>query len=675
MDTSTPREPEIIAQDRDQLTYLLTEAAEIEHGLMCCYLFAAFSLKRGTADGLTADEAAAVARWRAAIIDVAIDEMTHLALVSNLLAAVGSTPHFQRANFPVSAGYHPAGVVVSLAPFDAATIDHFAYLERPEGTEIPDGAGFDPPVAYARSARADRLVSGAQDYATVGHLYRGIRSGIVHLAERLGPAGLFVGDPAAQVTADLAPLNGLLAVTDVASAVRAVDTIVEQGEGAPGHSEGSHYNRFVAIRDEYRSLRARRPDFDPALPVARSPVMRKPPVPDGKVWVDHPVASRVMDLGNAVYALSLRLLARAFGQAEDPPAARRALVESSIDGMRLLSAVAGTLVRLPASETLPGVNAGLSFTMQRSTVGFSQQRAAWAVLTERAREIAAASQVIARDLDPSLAPVARDLLAVAERLERATPVSVTQPAAAPPQPAATPPQPAVAPPQPAAAPLAAAPAIEEARSDKLVLRFETKRCIHARFCVLGAPDVFLANVKGPWLHPEAVPVEGLVAVAHACPSGAITYDRLDGGPQESPPPVNLARIRENGPIAVHGEIELEGHGAMFRATLCRCGASKNKPFCDSSHLAIPFVATGEPATQPSEPLKVRNGLLKITPTRNGPLVVTGPLEICSGTGRTVTRVERTALCRCGESANKPFCDGTHARIGFRSDAAAEPGAT
>ncbi len=103
------------------------------------------------------------------------------------------------------------------------------------------------------------------------------------------------------------------------------------------------------------------------------------------------------------------------------------------------------------------------------------------------------------------------------------------------------------------------------------------------------------------------------------------------------------------------------------AALCRCGASKNKPFCDASHLALPFTASGEPPTQSSEALKMRNGPLLVSPTANGPLDVRGNLEICSGTGRTVARVERTRLCRCGGSANKPFCDGTHARIGFRSD--------
>jgi CDGSH-type Zn-finger protein/uncharacterized Fe-S cluster protein YjdI len=210
--------------------------------------------------------------------------------------------------------------------------------------------------------------------------------------------------------------------------------------------------------------------------------------------------------------------------------------------------------------------------------------------------------------------------------------------------------------------------VEHVQGKNLTLLFEAKRCIHARFCVTGAPDVFLANVKGPWLHPNAMDTEQLVAIAHACPSGAIRYQRKDGRLDEAAPPVNLIAVREAGPYAVRGEIRLDGDPLPYRATLCRCGASKNKPFCDGSHHEVSFSATGEPATgSNTEMLPVRNGPLDITPELDGPLQVRGNLEITSGTGRMVARVTSTRLCRCGGSANKPFCDGTHARIGFKSE--------
>lgn len=209
--------------------------------------------------------------------------------------------------------------------------------------------------------------------------------------------------------------------------------------------------------------------------------------------------------------------------------------------------------------------------------------------------------------------------------------------------------------------------VEEVRGKKVLLKFEGQKCIHARQCVLSRPDVFVPNVQGEWIHPDAATPEELAALAASCPSGAIMYERLDGGANESAPRVNLARVRENGPLALHGELAIDGEAPRFRATLCRCGASSHKPYCDGSHGAASFVASGEPATQASEPLAQRDGALKVTPLKDGPLVVVGNLEITTGTGRTINRVRKTALCRCGQSANKPYCDGTHARVGFKSE--------
>lgn len=207
--------------------------------------------------------------------------------------------------------------------------------------------------------------------------------------------------------------------------------------------------------------------------------------------------------------------------------------------------------------------------------------------------------------------------------------------------------------------------IQEARGKNVLIRFEGKKCIHSRNCVLGRPDVFVPNAPGEWIQPDAGSAEAVAALAQSCPSGAITYERLDGGEQEPAPKVNVVRVRENGPLAVTGSVEM-GDARLFRATLCRCGASKNKPFCDSSHAAAGFAATGEPASQESQPLAVRNGALKVTPLANGPLMVEGNLEVCTGTGHTINRTQKCFLCRCGASEKKPFCDGSHKQVGFQS---------
>jgi CDGSH-type Zn-finger protein len=144
-------------------------------------------------------------------------------------------------------------------------------------------------------------------------------------------------------------------------------------------------------------------------------------------------------------------------------------------------------------------------------------------------------------------------------------------------------------------------------------------------------------------------------------------ERHYGGPQEGAPEVNVARLRENGPVAVNAPMTLNGEHIGYRATLCRCGASKNKPFCDGAHHEINFVATGEPESKTTDMLAARDGPLTLSPQKDGPLKVEGNLELCAGSGRVVQRGATVFLCRCGASKSKPFCDGSHKAIGFTAD--------
>lgn len=211
--------------------------------------------------------------------------------------------------------------------------------------------------------------------------------------------------------------------------------------------------------------------------------------------------------------------------------------------------------------------------------------------------------------------------------------------------------------------------IETVRGTKVVIEFDGKRCIHSRHCVLTHPDVFVPNVEGEWIHPDAVSPDEVALVARLCPSGAIQYRRLDDGEAEPAPVVNTVRIREHGPLAFNAPLRIAGRDDGMRATLCRCGLSKNKPYCDNSHIEGGFHATGEPDAKTSESLAARNGVLAVEPQKNGPLKVTGNLEVVSGTGHTLDRVTETWFCRCGHSKNKPFCDGSHRKVGFEADGA------
>ena len=233
---------------------------------------------------------------------------------------------------------------------------------------------------------AGRLMPSAQDYATVGHLYRGVRSAISALCDAKGEAAMFVGDPAFQVGPELASLPGLLKVTDKASALRALDVIVEQGEGSPSDSEHSHYRRFISIRDSYERSLAQNPGFDPSRPVAPNPVMRRPPVPEGKTFIDEPSAALALDFANALYGAMLRALVQGFAERE--PRRKRAFLDTAIDGMFAITPVAQHLTRLPASPHAPGLNAGMTFATLRDVAPMPDGAAATLVLSERLRQLA-----------------------------------------------------------------------------------------------------------------------------------------------------------------------------------------------------------------------------------------------------------------------------------------------
>ncbi|MDM5179944.1 CDGSH iron-sulfur domain-containing protein [Massilia sp. DJPM01] len=214
--------------------------------------------------------------------------------------------------------------------------------------------------------------------------------------------------------------------------------------------------------------------------------------------------------------------------------------------------------------------------------------------------------------------------------------------------------------------------IEVVAGRQATIHFDAHKCIHARHCVLAHPDVFVPNVQGEWIRPDAQPVEVLMQLGKSCPSGAIGVVRNTPAQGLAPdsdtfPLVNTVRVRENGPLAFEAELRIGGVAqAAPRATLCRCGLSANKPFCDGSHGVTGFVATGEPATADFLALPVRSGPLDLVALPNGPLQISGPLEAVSGTGRTFNKVSETYLCRCGQSKNKPYCDGSHKPAGFEA---------
>jgi hypothetical protein len=351
---------------REHLIHVLTEAAEVEHNLLCSYLYAVFSLKRAGEAGLSERQAEAVEGWRKTILTVALQEMAHLATVNNLLLSVGGAPHFDRPNLPVAPGYHPAGIVVRLTPFDPATLDHFIYLERPEEAPIVDAEGFEPSEAERQPRRA-ALTPSALDYETIGGLYDSLAEGFERLARSLGEAVLIDPQGRRQLDEETAKLPNVRRVTDLASALAALSWIKEEGEGSSGTSEESHYQRFCSIKREWEALSAEDTEFTPAWPAAHDPVMRKP-LPDvERVWITAEPAASYLDLANALYGVMLQVLTQVFTC--ESRARQASLMRAGVELMEASAAVANGLTRLPASAEHPGVNGGLTFAVPRN-LGF-----------------------------------------------------------------------------------------------------------------------------------------------------------------------------------------------------------------------------------------------------------------------------------------------------------------
>lgn len=201
----------------------------------------------------------------------------------------------------------------------------------------------------------------------------------------------------------------------------------------------------------------------------------------------------------------------------------------------------------------------------------------------------------------------------------------------------------------------------------ITVTWDKTRCLHVAECVLGLRSVFDTS-KTPWVQPDNEPVNQVASVIHRCPTGALHYQRKDGGPEETPDAHNTVRVAAAGPVYVRGAIHLAHSGEVVNETrmaLCRCGRSGNKPYCDGSHSRVGFEDDGR-GTQKPVAEEIPSGSLTVTPRANGSILLEGPVEVQSSDGRILFRGEKVSLCRCGHSQSKPFCDGSHKTAGFEA---------
>ncbi|MBK1721997.1 CDGSH iron-sulfur domain-containing protein [Thiocystis violacea] len=211
--------------------------------------------------------------------------------------------------------------------------------------------------------------------------------------------------------------------------------------------------------------------------------------------------------------------------------------------------------------------------------------------------------------------------------------------------------------------------ITKFEGQEIDVSWDERLCIHIGECGKAAGNLFVGS-REPWCMPDEVDKAQVREIVERCPSGALSYHDKAGTP-EAPLPRNEVMVVYNGPYYLSGDLEIEGvaddmPGLRHRAALCRCGASKNKPFCDNSHAQARFEDPGAVGEQ-GPGLTAEDGALSVRAMPDGPLKLQGNLTIKSGSGRTAWQGTATALCRCGASANKPFCDGSHRAAGFKSD--------
>lgn len=210
--------------------------------------------------------------------------------------------------------------------------------------------------------------------------------------------------------------------------------------------------------------------------------------------------------------------------------------------------------------------------------------------------------------------------------------------------------------------------IHSYESEDITIEFDSKRCLHSAECVRNLPSVFNPDNK-PWVTPEEASAEQIKEVVHHCPTGALHYK---GDEEELPARQNTITIVPDGPLYLRGDIEIqnaEGETLLedTRIAVCRCGASENKPFCDNSHKEIDFEAPAsfdKDKLRPTDSGETSQSKLILKLMDNGPILLEGTYRVHSIANETANSSKNAALCRCGQSSGKPFCDGTHKEVGF-----------
>lgn len=649
---------------REELIYLLCHACELEHGVACIYLFAAYSLKSDPSEGgITPAQVEMIRRWKRKLVAVSVEEMLHLAQLTNVLTAIGGAPHFRRTNFPVPRSALPIYDHMTLEPFSLATIERFMVIEMPEPGILSPAEQAEAEEVAARvrtrrgegpktELRVEPTLAGCEpfdiDFITQGDFYHKLMSGIRCIDEE----DLFIGPREAQANARYVNFQGKLReVFDRRSALDAIQMVIEQGEAPTTAHPDAHFWVFREIWREYRKEQERAKQagevFEPARPVVSNPMTRFYDATTDGTLISDPLTHQVADLFNGAYDTMLLMLLRFFAHTDETGEELEKLGRATIRLMTNVTRPLGeALAKMPAGHDarLEGRTAGAGFGYNRDVHLLPHKRSAWVFFGERLRDLATvATGLLAsgKRLPPEIEEAAAGLQALSlefapkdrtwnaktELAEFRAIEGKARPEIKPSQhgpllvtnvdtlinskgePLPTRPEMAlcrcgnsknkpfcdgtharvgfISDRDPEHTP----DGVVDYAGAEITVHFNRLQCSTAEECARGLPKVFQHGAK-PWIQPDQESADKIIEVIRRCPSGALRYTyRGTTGPSHSHPP--SIRVRKDGPYEVRGGVPLRSAFWMEQAsrqiyTLCRCGASRNKPFCDGSHRRIKF---------------------------------------------------------------------------------------
>jgi len=658
---------------REELIYLLSRAAELEHGLACIYLFAAYSLKNDVSEGGMTDEQAAMVRgWRRFLSSVAVEEMGHLAQVSNLLTAIGGAPHFKRTNFPLPPSAYPFGIRLSLEPFSQETIERFVCYEMPETgiLSAQQQALFDPIRARVLAAQ-DALQTSLEedeedcyepfevDFKTVGEFYHKIETGFTHIPEE----ELFIGPPEAQANARFVDLSGdLVAIVDRASACAAIERIVEQGEAPTSDHPDAHFWVFDRVRTQFAEAMARAQQtgipFEPVRPVVSNPMTHFYDDTSGGIVIHDPLTHEVADLFNVTYDTMLLILLRFFAHTEETEAELEHLSRATLRLMTtVIRPLSEALTKLPVDRhRLPGRTAGPGFGYNRDIHLLPHKPSAWVFFGERLWQLAVAATKLR--LNPSMPTEIQEAAAALQDLACQF--------------------------APSDGPRGVAAKVAELKLMQAELSRSIQASLNGPYLVTNADH--LQNSLG-----ERIPAWPQMALCR-CGGSAIkpfcdgTHARIGFTGKKEPD-----RVPDRRDTYVGKQITIfDNRGTCQHSGFCTDNLASvfhvgQDPFVDPNGARMEAIIAAVKNCPSGALSYALNGVERrdevdqvrgpmITVSKDGPYRITGgiPLEDEQGKGEQHAQgssLEHYALCRCGHSQNKPFCSGMHWYVNFHDPVA------